>query len=238
MVSVSELKATVAQVNAKGRASLEAAHGIALEPTATTSDIIDNIVKIPPLQYVSSVEGLYYGAMLPEGAELVVYLPEHHNLSDMFRECKELKKVKLIGNEILFPVSLDNTFNQCQNLEEVDFTEYALLIQQMSACFNMCKSLVRILGEFDLTGYLNQSLVFLQLNKLQEIRLKKGSASVNLTLAQSPMLSEKSVESIVEGLATLEPEQARNLKLNSAVVAKITDQQRSTIYSKGWTLVE
>ena len=81
-------------------------------------------------------------------------------------------------------------------------------------------------------------LVFLQLNKLQEIRLKKGSASVNLTLAQSPMLSEKSVESIVEGLATLEPEQARTLKLNSAVVAKITDQQRSTIYSKGWTLVE
>lgn len=236
MVSVKELRSAIAEVNAKGRAVLQAVFGIALDPTATTNDIMDSLKKIPPLQYAKTIEGLYYKAVLPENTELVLNGSELYNLSDTFRECKNLIKVKVLGNVFLAPAILDNTFNLCSNLTEVDFTEFALTVNSMASPFNMCKSLVRVLGEFDLTDCVTATIGFTQLTSLEEIRFKSETIKSNITMAQSSALSSASVDSIIEGLMPLtEP---KNLKFNTAVVSRLTPQQRETVYSKGWTLVE
>jgi hypothetical protein len=55
-----------------------------------------------------------------------------------------------------------------------------------------------------------------------------------MSLAQSSKLTSESVQSIINGLATVTT--AQTLTLNKAIA--LTDEQKATIQTKGWTLVQ
>lgn len=70
-------------------------------------------------------------------------------------------------------------------------------------------------------------------SKLREVRFVEGTIKVSLAFT-SAVLSNESIISIINGLATVET--AQTLTLNATVKAKLTETQLATITSKNWNL--
>ena len=71
-------------------------------------------------------------------------------------------------------------------------------------------------------------------DNLREIRFVSETIKVNINFSRCAKLSAQSIQSIIDGLATVTT--AQTLTLNSAIV--LTDEQKATITSKGWTLAQ
>ena len=69
-------------------------------------------------------------------------------------------------------------------------------------------------------------------DNLTEIRFVSGTIKVNIDFSRCAKLSAQSIQSIIDGLATITT--AQTLTLNSAII--LTDEQKSNITAKGWTL--
>ena len=74
---------------------------------------------------------------------------------------------------------------------------------------------------------------FCQSFVLREIRFVPETIKISISLI-SPVLTEESIQSIIDGLATAETTQT--LYLNSQKVANLTDEQLRTIANKNWTV--
>lgn len=68
-------------------------------------------------------------------------------------------------------------------------------------------------------------------DNLTEIRFVSGTIKISIDFSRCAKLSAQSLQSIIDGLATITT--AQTLTLNSAIV--LTDAQRATITAKGWT---
>ena len=79
-----------------------------------------------------------------------------------------------------------------------------------------------------------QTLNAFACDNLTEIRFVSGTIKVNIDFSRCAKLSAQSIQSIIDGLATVTT--AQTLTLNSAIV--LTDAQKSNITAKGWTLVQ
>lgn len=75
---------------------------------------------------------------------------------------------------------------------------------------------------------------FWQCSTIKNIRFVDRTIHYSIPFAQSSKLSAESVQSIIDGLATVTT--AQTLTLNSAIT--LTDEQKATIKGKGWTLVQ
>ena len=222
-----------AEIVAKGKTNL-AQHSINLDDSATMSDVVNNILKIPPLKYAYNYVQLFNGAYFPQNTELVLEIKSGKtDLTDCFKQTKNLKKIKVIGNIENNVMCLNNFATASSNLEEIDFSDFSLNIGDMEKIVWGCGNLVKIIGEFDCTNATNAG-GFTRTAKLEEIRFKKETLSLSVSFAQSKLLSSESVDSIIDGLATVET--AQTLTLSSVTV--LSAEQISTIESKGWTLVQ
>ena len=70
--------------------------------------------------------------------------------------------------------------------------------------------------------------------ELREIRFVSGTIKLSLDFGNCSKLSAQSIQSIIDGLATVTT--AQTLTLNSAII--LTDEQKATITAKGWTLAQ
>ena len=80
----------------------------------------------------------------------------------------------------------------------------------------------------------NQTLNAFACDNLTEIRFVSETIKVNIDFNRCSKLSAQSIQSIIDGLATVTT--AQTLTFNSAIV--LTDEQKATITAKGWTLVQ
>ena len=80
----------------------------------------------------------------------------------------------------------------------------------------------------------NQTLNAFACDNLTEIRFVSGTIKVNIDFSRCSKLSAQSVQSIIDGLATVTT--AQTLTLNSAIT--LTDAQKASITAKGWTLAQ
>lgn len=71
---------------------------------------------------------------------------------------------------------------------------------------------------------------------LEEIRFKTGTIFVNPSLDYCPLLSDESIQSVIDGLADLTGQEAQTITFHATVKSKLTEEQISTITSKNWTL--
>jgi hypothetical protein len=58
---------------------------------------------------------------------------------------------------------------------------------------------------------------------------------VSISFASSPLLSDESIQSIIDGLATVES--TETLTVHSDVYGKLTDEQWTILFDKGWDIV-
>lgn len=103
--------------------------------------------------------------------------------------------------------------------------------------FNGRISLEEVIGELDFswtTAVNVHSNPFNGCTSLAEIRFTKESIKSGLFFTQSSQLSDESIQSILDGLATVSSTQT--LAFNSAVYAKLTEEQKQSATDKGWTI--
>ena len=71
-------------------------------------------------------------------------------------------------------------------------------------------------------------------DNLMEIRFVSETIKISINFSRCAKLSAQSIQSIIDGLATVTT--AQTLTLNSAII--LTDAQKASITAKGWTLAQ
>ena len=195
------------------------------------------------LYYASLINNVFGGVAFPENYEAELrFKKAPQNCGYMFNNCRNLKSVKLISEQEQTAVDLQSAFNLANNgtatLEIVDFREFCRKIKStFNLCFNNQYELKSILGALDLSAVTSAANAFYNCRSLTNIELVPETAFVNISFLQSPILSDYSIQSIIDGLATITDGVARTLTLHADVKAKLTEAQIGTITTtKGWTL--
>ena len=128
---------------------------------------------------------------------------------------------------------MNSTFSNAKGLEEVDLNFSTKKITVCANAFNN-STVKKIIGVLDFSSATNVTNMFNNCTNLEEVTFAPNTLSLSISLAQSSKLTSESVQSIIDGLATVET--AQTLTLNKAIV--LTDEQKSTINAKGWTLAQ
>ena len=225
------------QANAVAKKNLLDLFGVAVPDNAPTLAIADSIAQIPSFKYfnngVNSYASWYEGANFPANTELTVYVGEKiESLLGMFRSTTNLKKVKLVGDN--GGCEMEQMFAS-SSVEEVDFSGLTLF-QPLGASetFNSCQNLVNVLGV--LVGEYNYvSWGFGNCPKLEPVRFKKESIMCDINMAESPKLTEATVQSIIDGMTTTGS--TGTWYVHSEVMNRLTEAQKKEITDKGWSVV-
>ena len=132
---------------------------------------------------------------------------------------------------------METTFSNTLNLEEVVLNFSTKNIKNYWRIFNGCTKLKKIVGVLDFSATTDVGYMFYLCEKLEEVTFEPNTLSLSMSLGQSSKLTSESVQSIIDGLKTLEEgATAKTLTLNKAIV--LTDEQKATINAKGWTLAQ
>ena len=205
MATIQELKTRIENVNELGRQNL-AEKGVELSETATTYEIMSKIAEISGGggNYAEVFNGLYNASLMNSDIERIdFYIANPFTSHNGFlRNTKKLKYVKGVNTSSSKDIRLMFSGSAIETIEE------PLDISQVTYTANA----------FACT-------------ELKEIRFVSGSIKLSLNFSNCSKLSAESIQSIIDGLATVTT--AQILTFNSAIV--LTDEQKSAITAKGWT---
>jgi hypothetical protein len=198
-----------------------------------------------PLEYVIDMSNAFKGVTFPTGYELSIDIPFVTILNGLCWNTTGLKKLTLKGNTSGQVVSFSMLCLNSVNLEIVDLTEYTAKVSNFNNAFGNAKLLKEILGELDFSECTTASAPFSVCTSLEKVSFKANTISLSISFAQSTKLSATSIQSIIDGLATVETAQTVTLPKNlsaeaEAVVSANTEEIDGEIRIKGkegWTLV-
>lgn len=92
----------------------------------------------------------------------------------------------------------------------------------------------RIIGSLDFSSATSVNNMFSACVNLEEVTFEPNTLSISISLAESRKLTSESIQSIIDGLATVTT--AQTLTLHADVKAKLTQTQLDTISGKNWNL--
>ncbi len=241
---LSKLKTQIENANSLGRTNLNA-KGVTTDGTETTYQIMNKIATIPsnsadgqenapnPLEYVNSLYNSFKQVTFPTDYELKLNVPRITTLFGIVYEAKGIKRLTLKGNESGNKVSFDSMCRGCKDIEILDLTEFNAKPSTVNLAFYQATNLKEILGEVDLSECTNTTNAFQGCSSLEEIRTKANTIIVSISFTSSYNLSFSSVQSIFDGLSTVET--AQTLTLHSS--QKVLQSQIDSANAKGWTVV-
>lgn len=120
----------------------------------------------------------------------------------------------------------------------VEITDTKVPITAFGKCqtaFNQMARLRRI-PKLIFDGVTNTSNMFNNCVRLEELYCD-GELSLSLSLAQSNLLNDASIQSVIDVLANLTGQPAQTLTFHKDVGNKLTQAQKDAISAKNWTLV-
>lgn len=123
-------------------------------------------------------------------------------------------------------------FYNCKSITSIPILDMANN-NSLQYAFANCTSLVSI-PLLDLQNVTTAQHAFYNCINLVHIKFVEKSIKASVVFAQSPLLSDESIQSIINGLATVDT--AQTLTLHADVKAKLTESQIAQITSKNWTL--
>lgn len=165
--------------------------------------------------------------------DLVFALPNTlTSLYEKFRECPKVKNITVISKNPI--TNCYRTFQYCPELTSITLNADTSQCTNFNMPFYNCVKLVSINGkELDFSSATNVTGCFTGCTALEEVRFALGSLSLSITIPSSK-LSDESIQSIIDGLATVST--AQTLTLHRGLV--LNDELKATIQGKGWTLVQ
>ena len=150
----------------------------------------------------------------------------------MFQDNKRVKKVVLnVRDDTPY---MGDTFFGAENIEEIVLNFSTKNLVDINTCYDYCLKLKKIVGVFDFSSITNCNNTFYRCYALEDITFAPNTIYKSLSFGSCSKLSAESIQSIIDGLATVET--AQTLAFNSAIV--LTDEQKAQIYDKGWTLTQ
>lgn len=189
-------------------------------------------------KYMTKINSCFYGYKSNIESNIEIELGENFS-GDMgycfcYTSQSNIKKVKIKGGTYN-NVNLNNSFFNSA-IEILDLTEIHLKLMS-AACqnsFSLCERLTSILGVIDFSQITSFNSTFSQCYKLKDIMFIENNIFKSISFANSPLLSDESIQSIIDGLAVVTT--AQTITFHATVKAKLTDEQIATINEKGWTL--
>lgn len=212
----------------------------------TLADVPEQIgsIKAEPMYfpYIGSCYQWFHSVTFPENTELVIELPNFaYAANDMFQATKNVISAKLIcHNEHGESAVLAGVCRYNSHIRKLDLSEFDRKIQDMYMAFNGCLALEEIVGTLEVMETRTSSAFtncFTNCTKLKEIRFANSTNRYAFTIASSPLLSDDSIQSIIDGLADLTGGTAKTLTFHADVGGKLTEAQKAVITAKNWTLV-
>lgn len=182
-----------------------------------------------PLQYANVLR--FEGVAFPDGYEMTLD-PQNVTQIPPISGATGIRKVNYnlpLGKTY----SGSSSFYTCQSIEELVFPD-GINVNPANYFCNSCFALRSITGALDMTGN-GSSNMWQACYALENISFVPGTIGASLTFKHSSLLTDASIQSIIDGLA--EVETAQTLTLHAAVGGKLTDAQKATITAKNWTLV-
>lgn len=187
-----------------------------------------------PLEYAVILNNAYVSTTFPENYEMTINIPLVTSMNACFQGATGITKLTIKGNVAGNVIGMTGAF-RVPTLEILDLSEFnAIVAADGKHIFNGATVLKEVKGTLDFTNATQLNGAFNICYELEEIRFKENSIGVSISFANSSKLSTASVQSIIDGLATVAT--AQTLTLNSAIA--LTDEQKATIETKGWTLVQ
>ena len=192
-----------------------------------------------PFKYVVGLHKAFVQAVFPENYNLVLSVPNFKgDLEDAFSQSRNLKTIKLVCEDTSGTFKSAGSFYNCSTSEMIDLTEFKRKLYNGGNTFANCYNLQEIKGELDYSECASSSIAaFTNAWSLKEVRFRKESVKVSLSISSTSVLSDMSVQSIIDGLADLTGGTAQTLSLHATVKAKLTDEQKAQVSSKNWDIV-
>lgn len=197
--------------------------------------VSDGKESVPnPLEYAAFLEYIFDGVTFPTGYELTLNIPQGRGFLNAFRNASGITKVTLKGNENGNIVDFQAMFRSNKSIKTLDLTEFNAKVATAYMMFIYCTTIQEILGELDFTECANTQYFVQGCTNLVTITPKANSIKISISFAQSSKLSATSIQSIINGLATVEETQTLTLHLTSS--SALTDEQWLEILNKNWSV--
>lgn len=162
----------------------------------------------------------------------VLFIPKVQTFNNLFYNCKALESIEQFN--VSSATNLTSLFAQSNNLKSVDFVNSTSKVTNFSGLF-AGKAVLETAKGLDLSSATNLASMFANCSNLKNITFVENSIKINFNLGSSSLLSDESIQSLINGLATVET--AQNLTIHNDVATKLTDEQKATISSKNWNIV-
>lgn len=189
-----------------------------------------------PLEYAFVMANVYAGVTFPDGYELTLNIPNVSELKYTFNNTTGMEKLVIKGNNNGNILDMYSAF-RIKTIKTIDLTEFNAKIGNGLMTFYYTDKLYEVLGELDFTECTTTSSMWSGCRNLVTVTPKANTIKISISFADSPKLSDTSIQSIIDGLADLTGGTAQTLTLHKDVGAKLTDAQKATITAKNWTLV-
>ena len=213
MATIQDIKTKLLNANGLGRTNL-AEKGIELPETATTYEIMQGISNISS------------GGVVSEGNYAEAFNALH---SASFMSAVNLERIDFyIANPF-------TTHNGCfRGTSKLKYIKGINMSSSKNMGLMFAGSGIEIIEEPMDISQVTQTLNAFACDNLREIRFVSGTIKVNIDFNRCSKLSAESIQSIIDGLATVT--EAQTLTLNKAIT--LTDAQKASITAKGWTLAQ
>lgn len=126
------------------------------------------------------------------------------------------------------------TFTYARDVKEIVLNFPTQNITSYSQTFSLCSALEKIVGVLDFSSTTNVNMMFNGCPNLKDVTFEPNTLSISISLAQSSKLTSESIQSVIDGLATVTT--AQTLTLHADVKARLTQTQLDTISGKNWNL--
>lgn len=162
----------------------------------------------------------------------VLSIPKVKTFNNLFYNCKVLESIEQFN--VSSATNLASLFAQSNNLKSVNFVNSTSKVTNFSGLF-AGKTVLETVKGLDLSSATNLASMFASCSNLKNITFVENSIKINFNLGSSSLLSDESIQSLINGLATVET--AQNLTIHNDVATKLTNEQKATISSKNWNIV-
>lgn len=161
----------------------------------------------------------------------VLSIPKVPKFNQPFYNCKVLESIEQFN--VSSALNLDSLFAQSNNLKSIDFVNSTSKVTNFSSLFSK-KTMLETVKGLDLSSATNVSNMFLGCSNLKNVTFVENSIKISFNLGDSPLLTDESIQSLINGLATVTSQQT--LTLHADVKSKLTAEQNDTITSNNWEL--
>lgn len=191
-----------------------------------------------PAYRITALSNLYSSAVFPENAELSLRVArlDSSDAQYVLRFTKNLKKMSLaVESSNTGLLNMQGFVRENTDIEVIDFSNLGVKINNASYFALGATKLKSIYGALDFSECTAATIWLNGANALEDIEFVPETIKISLDFYWCAYLSEKTVQSIIDGLADLTGSAAQNVSFHSSIIDKLTPAQFDQIAAKNWT---